>query len=213
MEILPVINCDDERCVAQRAAAATELVGKDGWVSIDVADGGFTGGYATWRDHARLRALVGPDLKIELHLMVREPELAAPLWLAAGINRLIVHLETITSVEAIVQMCEEKKVPVVLGIAPETSADHAIPYLELFAGCHVLAVSPGLSGQVFKEEQIGKIAALRAAFPALPISVDGGVTLEVARRCIAAGATRFSVSSALWESSDPAVMFKQFQQL
>ncbi len=207
MEILPVINCEDAACIKKRAQSSAELVGANGWVHLDVADGGFTDGYATWRDAEKLRELIGKDLKIELHLLSRDPELNAQVWLTAGINRLIVHIEVLAAVEPMVKLCEAYKVELVLGIGPETTPEHIAPYLPLVAGCHVLAVYAGRSGQAFQPAALTKIASLRAAFPNLPISVDGGITAEVATQCKAAGATRCAVGVALWSAPDTKAAF------
>lgn len=213
MEILPVINCEDEGCVRERAAASQALLGPACWVHVDIADGGLTDGYTTWRDATTARTLIPPEVKIELHVMVREAELALPGWLSAGINRVIVHPSGITSLEAVKQMCEPYGVSVFLGISPQEARDGLDKDQVACDGFHVLAVNPGRSGQEFMEESLALIKRLREQFPGKPISVDGGVTLEKAEQCARAGAVRCAVSSALWGATDRAALIESFSQI
>src|SRR5262245_56242129 len=117
MKIIPVINCQDFESVKNRMQTAQDLLtavpAPDRWVHIDVADGSFTNAYATWRNPSELAEMkIRLDTKIELHLMVNEPEQAMDAWLSAGISRLIFHLETTDSVEVITAACNN------LGVEP-----------------------------------------------------------------------------------------------
>lgn len=213
MEILPVINCEDVGCIRERAEESVQLLGASCWVHLDVADGGLTDGYATWRDSQALRTLISPEIKIELHLMVREAMLALPAWLSAGINRVIVHISTIESLEAVKNMCEPYGVAVFLGVAPQEALESVLKEGEHADGFHVLAVHPGRSGQVFMVQALETMRTIKQRFPEKTISVDGGVTLEVARECARAGATRCAVSTALWSAADPQKVLEDFSAI
>lgn len=90
MEIIPVINCQDEEAVAERAE---KIAGFAEWAHIDVSDGKFTFN-KSWGD-ASAWPKIGRNLNLEVHLMVEEPEKEVDAWLRVGIKRLIVHIEAI----------------------------------------------------------------------------------------------------------------------
>ncbi len=214
MIIIPGINCQDFEKVKTRLAQTEEIFfgagGEnrdlgvmEGWVHIDVADGGFTNGYATWRNPEDLKTIkLNPNLKIEVHLMITSPEAMIPAWIAAGAKRIIVHLEAVENVEIIVTMCSEAQVELMLAIAPSTPAEHLSPYLAMVSSCQLLAVHPGLAGQKFQEEILQKIKTLKAQFPDLRIEVDCGVTPAVAQLCKQAGATQVVATSYIFSSDN-----------
>ena len=222
MKVIPVINCTDFDCVKARIGIAQEFLCDHGsearsvadscdqcWVHIDIADGGFTSGYATWRNSEDLKSFRRDrHLKIEAHLMLTEPELALESWLDAGVNRIIVHLETVEAIDTVVNICESHAVEVWLAITPQTPAEKAFPYLGIVKGCQVLAVSPGLPGQAMEPGTLEKIRAIRTAFPELPIEVDGGVTVATITQYEAAGATQVVAGSAIFTADDPAAAYR-----
>jgi ribulose-phosphate 3-epimerase len=61
----------------------------------------------------------------------------------------------------------------------------------------------GFQGQDMDEKVYETISAIRAKYPELPISVDGGVTLENAGDLVDAGATRLVSGSAIFGSNNP----------
>ena len=220
MIIIPVINCADFDGVRTRLALAQEFLCDHGseehqvscgecWVHIDVADGGFTADYTTWRNPDELRALRRDEhLKIEIHLMVREPELVLDQWLGSGINRLIVHLETVVALDTIISRCADRGVECFVALAPETSVEKLVPYAGLIAGCQVLAVTPGPAGQAAGPGILEKIRSIRGAYPSLPIEVDGGVTVATAPEFLAAGATQLAAGTAIFKSEDPGAAYR-----
>lgn len=214
MNIIPVINCTEFDCVRSRIGATQEFLSGEHWVHIDVADGGFTKGYATWRNPADLRQIKrSPDLKIEVHIMLSEPELALESWLAAGVQRIIVHLETATSIDTIVNICAEKNVEVWLAVTPQTPVEQMFPYVALVKGCQILAVNPGLPGQKMEPGTLEKIKTLRTAFPLIPIEIDGGVNAETIPQYKEAGATQVVAGSAIFNSDNPAATYHALCEL
>jgi ribulose-phosphate 3-epimerase len=65
-----------------------------------------------------------------------------------------------------------------------------------------MTVEPGFGGQAFMPATLAKVAALRAAAPALDVQVDGGVGPATAAACAAAGANVLVAGSALFGAKD-----------
>ncbi len=219
MNIIPVINCQDFETVKARVQIARESLfpmirPEERWLHIDIADGGFTNGYSTWRNPGDLAELkLTSDIKIELHLMMNEPEQAMDPWLAAGISRLIFHLEATASLEVVVACCRDRGVEPMLALAPETPVNHALTYLAGLPACQILAVHPGLAGQSMEPGTLEKIASIHARFPNMVIEVDGGVTPETAAQMKAAGATQVVAGSSIFGAENPGAIFKKYLEL
>ncbi len=226
MTIIPTINCQEFDEVKERFHIAQEILfgagsearevseQEDGWIHIDIADGGFTNGYSTWRNVQEFAELKRhPKLKIEVHIMMNEPEAVIREWLSLGVQRVIFHLEAAANVEAIAQMCEEFGAQAMLALNPETPINHAVPYMQMVGGCQILAVTPGLGNQEMLPHMIEKIVALRKQYPALLIEVDGGITPETARRCLAAGADQLVSGSYIFSDENPAAAYERLRTI
>ncbi len=225
MRIIPVINCQEFDQVQDRFHQAQEIlfgVGsethqpseQDEWIHIDIADGGFTNGYSTWRNASEFAVLKrNPRLKIEVHIMVTEPEAVISEWLEAGANRIIFHLESAANVEAIAAMCSESGVETMLALKPETPIAHAFQYLPLVKGCQLLAVTPGPANQSMQPQIIEKLRALRAQHPDLLIEIDGGINPETAKQCAAAGADQLTSAFYMWKDDNPAAAYERLQEI
>lgn len=224
MHIIPAINCQEFDEVKERFHVAQEVLfgagseshqtgERDEWVHIDIADGGFTNGYSTWRSPAEFKTLKRhPRLKVELHVMVNAPEEILAEWLTVGVDRVIFHIETTQAVEQVIAMCNEVGVEAMLALKPETPVSHVAPYLGAVSGCQVLAVVPGLSGQVMQDGTLEKIAALRKMRSDLVIEVDGGITPQTAPQCFAAGADQLTSSSYIFLDENPAAAYVRLMQ-
>ncbi len=219
--VIPAINCQEFDEVKERFHVAQEILfgagseshatgEREGWIHIDIADGGFTKGYSTWRNAKEFAQLKRhPHLKVEVHIMVNEPEAVISEWLTLGVQRIIFHLESAGNVEAIAMMCKESGVEPMLALKPETPIAHAASYLGLVSGCQILAVSPGPGSQVMQPAMIEKIVTLRKAHPELLIEVDGGITPESASRCVAAGADQLVAGSYIFKDENPAAALQR----
>jgi len=185
------------------------------WVEIDVADGGFTRGYTTWRNVNDLKLFTREEkpFQIAMHVMMNQPEDVVEMWAAADIKRFIFHLETTASVEMITSICQTKGIDAMIALAPPTTAQHAIQYLKLADSVQVLAVSPGVSGQQFQEEVLEKIKFLRLQFPNMVIEVDGGMNPETAKKCLEAGASQIVATSYIFKADDPIRAYAELREI
>lgn len=216
MKILPVINCQNFRTVKKRMDIAQELLravpAVDRWIHIDIADGSFTNGYVTWKNPTEFAELkLEEGVKIELHLMVNEPEQAMDQWFAVGISRLVFHLESTSVIDVIESACHSRGVEPMLAITPDTPVAHTLRYCSGMHGFQFLAVKPGLSGQTLDPNTMERIRTMRAKFPDMIIEVDGGVIPETAKQMREAGATQVVSGSYIFNSEDPAKAFKELQ--
>lgn len=203
MIVIPAINETDFKEVKKKIKAAEDFGAS--WIHLDVADGKFTKN-TLWNNPADLKEIRPKtyDLrtKLEVHLMVQNPDEILDEWLDAKVNRVIVHLESVQDFDVIKMKCVAFGVELFLAIKPDTPVERLFNYEGDANEFLILTVNPGLAGQKFKEEQLEKIKALRAKFPDAKIEVDGGANLETAANMKAAGADILVSASHIWESEN-----------
>jgi ribulose-phosphate 3-epimerase len=142
------------------------------------------------------------NLVLDLHLMVAEPERHVGSIADAGGDIINVHVEAASHAHRIVQNIHSrgKKAGMCLNPAtPVSAVEEMLPELDQVM---VMAVNPGLGGQMFIETALPKIERLRRLIEErglrAEIEVDGGVTTETGPRCVAAGATVLVAGSAVF---------------
>jgi ribulose-phosphate 3-epimerase len=212
MEVIPAINCEKEECVKMRFEIARSFSCE--WLHIDVSDGVFANSH-TW-NHPE--TFLHAPAKLEVHLMVTNPEDVVEEWLKVGTKRIIVHAESFKNKKESVfldmlALCKRFGAELVLSINPETKIETLFPYKDIVSSFQLLAVSPGLSGQEFDVAIISKIKMLREKIPGVIIEIDGGVNPIIAQQVADAGATRISVASYIFKSDNPAQAYTTLQQI
>ncbi len=201
MQIIPAVNCPNLKCVKEATEEANKL--QSGWVHIDVVDGQFAKN-VTWNspeEFSVIRAAY-PHINFEIHLMVENPEEVIKAWFQNGAKRVIVHLETLSNPDFLLDTADEHGGEVMLAIAPSTPVDLLLPHTNSFRYFQILAVGPGSAGQKFKMEVLEKIRFLRQIAPDAKIEVDGGITPETARLAKIAGADVVASASYIFGSKD-----------
>lgn len=223
MEIIPAILpahfAELEQKVAQvRAASIAELT----TIQIDICDGKYTP-VATWpyrkSDQSfeailrEERGLPGwEEFDFEIDLMAREPEKLLADWLTAGASRIIIHLDALSAdtTNALAELgriiaSTRGLVEIGLAVGVETSSEKlaavAAKYKDDIGVVQCMGIArAGFQGQPFDERVMAKIAEVKAQFPGVPVSVDGGVSLDTVDRLAEAGVTRAVAGSAVFES-------------
>jgi ribulose-phosphate 3-epimerase len=207
VEIHPAILAHDEeeflRKVDQVRAFGQTL-------HIDVMDGTFVGN-ATWAPVDRMRTLLD-GIPFEAHLMVADPEHAAPTWLAAGAVRVMFHAEATSRDAMICRATADQCVDLAVALNPETPISRVTPDFKHFRQFLVMGVNPGWSGQPFQDIAIEKVAMLKKLKPDCIVAVDGGVKPENARRLVEAGADILIAGSAITDQDDPAAALLEFKR-
>ncbi len=160
-------------------------------------------------------------IDFEFHLMVKEPKEMLENCVKAGAKRIIVHLCALDNPDEFFAWVEKEYgnqrrglVGFGLGLAieSETKLEEFSKYIDLdneygekvIDYVQVMGIkNVGFQGQDMDEKVYETISAIRAKYPELPISVDGGVTLENAGDLVDAGATRLVSGSAIFDSNNP----------
>ena len=197
------------------------------WIQLDVTDGVFAphAGWPYGTDQwSELEELAQGDrtlpqmgqIHYEAHLMVTDPERIGELLARGGVENLIVHVEALEGVDFAV-MCASWRAARVkqigLAILSSTPLETLAPYLDQAQFIQVMGIERiGSQGQPFSTASLGKVRALRAMYPSVPIEFDGGVGLTTISSILSSGVSRIVVGSALSDAADPALIYQAMQQ-
>ncbi|MEM8677676.1 MAG: ribulose-phosphate 3-epimerase [Cyanobacteria bacterium P01_G01_bin.67] len=172
-------------------------------IQIDVMDGHFVPNLCFGPGIiAAIRPLV--KLKLDIHLMISEPERYLENFAQAGADRLIVHQEACTHLHRTLAKIAALGVEVGVTINPGTSIEAIEEVLDLVDLVQIMTVNPGFGGQSFIYSQLKKIRRLqeklRQRGKDIPIAVDGGINAETAPLVVEAGATVLVAGSSAYNS-------------
>lgn len=197
IEIIPAIIPKNIVELGQKLALVENYVE---WVHVDVMDGIFVK-EETLRDPKAFKAIT-TSAKIEVHLMIWQPEREIQEWIASGARRIIFHYEATDQRKELAEQIHRAGLDAGIAINPATPPEFVEAFALYFDTIQVMAVKPGLGGQAFLEDAIVKIKFLQQRFPYKPISVDGGENPEVALKVIQAGGDRLVVGSFLFKDGN-----------
>ena len=202
VRIAPSILAADFSRLAEAVAAARE--GGADMVHVDVMDGRFVPTLTFgWGMVEALRKAT--DLPLDIHLMIDEPEATLDRYLC-GVQLVSVHVESTAHLHRCLDRIRRGGASAGAAINPGTPAGA----LEAVTGDvdHVLvmSVNPGWGGQKFIESTYDKIRRMKPmlAGRGVPVEIDGGVTLENAAACRAAGGDILVAGTSVYGEPDPA---------
>lgn len=158
---------------------------------LDVMDGHFVPNLTMGPDLVRAVRRVTKK-KLEAHLMIERPDKYYRSFIDAGADVLLIHSECLVNFKKLQEDISSAGSGFGIVVNPETSLDHAKPYLEQSEIILLMSVHPGFSGQKFIESTVEKIRAAREYIDShglkTEIEVDGGINNETGKLCAEAGA-------------------------
>ncbi|MDO8582263.1 MAG: hypothetical protein Q7S16_05335 [bacterium] len=208
MKIIPSLLVHSQNEFEERIGRVKNFVSH---IHIDVADGIFVPN-TTWADADAIDALLPNTMTYEAHFMVVDPLRACARWAhASKMTQMIFHVETIHHIRELIDSVRRMKKEIVIACNPETPIEKIQKTARLIDGILMMGVHPGFSAQAFEENILEKIRTLRVQYPALPITVDGGVSEETALLLKEAGATALVSANYLFSQPDIGKAIKKLQ--
>lgn len=213
VEILPSILAADfarlgEQVEALEAAGATML-------HVDVMDGHFVPNITLGPPLVECLRKV-TKMKLDVHLMITDPDKYAPAFVQAGADQISVHQEACQHLDRTLHMIRsEGAIPGVV-LNPATPVSTLDEVLDVADYVLIMSVNPGFGGQKFIPNSLKKVRELTAKKKArglrLPIEIDGGIDAENVGSVIEAGIEWVVAGSSVFHTVNPPNAFLDLRQ-
>jgi len=188
------------------------------WYHLDVMDGTFVPNISFGMPI--IKALKPKTTKVfDCHLMIVNPEKYIKDFATAGADILTVHVEASTHLHRTIQEIKANGMKAGVALNPHTpisSFEDIISDIDLVC---LMSVNPGFGGQKFIEHTYAKVVKLIELIESSNvmnrplIEIDGGVTLDNAKRLIGCGADVLVAGNTVFGSKDPIDTINQLKSL
>jgi ribulose-phosphate 3-epimerase len=176
------------------------------WVHVDIMDGMFVPNISfgipiceSVNEHSRK--------PLDVHLMIEKPERYIKAFRDAGAYHLTVHYEACKHLHSVIQQIKDVGCKAGVALNPHTNVqllEDVVSDLDLVL---IMSVNPGFGGQVFIENTYNRLRIIKELITdcnsnAL-VEVDGGVSIQNARKILEAGADVLVAGNFVFKSNDP----------
>ena len=201
MKVAPSILAADPLNMARDVQRMVDA-GTD-WLHVDIMDAHFVPNLSfspalTLALHKRF-----PDLPLDVHLMMDNPEKYIGVFCDAGASVLTIHAEIDGDVASLLEDIRSRGVKAGLSVKPGTPAEsirHLLPHADMVL---VMTVEPGFGGQKFNADMLTKLDDLRNMGYTGLLEADGGVSMQNAAALRAHGLDVAVMGTAMFGSPDP----------
>jgi len=155
--------------------------------------------------------------RLDVHLMIEDPDRYAPVFIQAGADQISVHQEACPHLDRTLRMIREEGALAGVVINPATPVAMLAEVLDVADYVLVMSVNPGFGGQHFIPRALDKVRELdrerRERHLQLPIEIDGGITLENLPEVIRAGCDWVVTGSSIFHSPDAEATVAAMRQV
>jgi ribulose-phosphate 3-epimerase len=228
-EIIPAILETSFAEIEQKLKAVS---GAAPVVQLDICDGVFTE-RATWpyitppregksfNYDSHLQAMIDQEeempeldvIELEIDLMVANPKRQISDLLNIGPKRVIIHLASLKDpipdlhslarlVPGMVELGLAILPDVNISVVEDILGERLLSFVQCM-GIEAVGVQGTEPNGAVLEKTCANLRMLRAKFPELPLSVDGGVNSQTVKALTEAGATRLVAGSAIYATENP----------
>jgi len=155
--------------------------------------------------------------RLDVHLMIDDPDRYAPIFIQAGADQVSVHQEACVHLNRTVRLIQSEGALAGVVLNPATPVAMLDEILDVADYVLVMSVNPGFGGQQFIPRALDKVRELsrtrqerRLQFS---IEIDGGITLDNLPDVVRAGCDWIVTGSSVFHTSDPAATVAEMRQI
>lgn len=214
IEIIPSILSADFARLGEEIGRAER--GGASILHVDIMDGHFVPNLTMGPPVVESIRKVTP-LKLDVHLMITDPDRYAPEFIKAGADSISVHQEVCAHLDRTIGMIQSEGALAGVVINPATPVSsledilHAVDYVLL------MSVNPGFGGQKFIPrvlDKARKLAQMRAERRLrFRIEIDGGINRDNLADAVRAGCEWIVTGSSVFHTPDPAATVAEMRQI
>jgi ribulose-phosphate 3-epimerase len=213
VEILPSLLAADfahlgeEIARVERAGAST--------LHVDVMDGHFVPNFAIGIPVIEsIRKIT--RMKLDVHLMISDPDRHATEFIKAGADHVLVHQEACVHLDRTLRLIKGEGALAGVVLNPATPISTLSEVLPLVDHVLIMSVNPGFGGQHFIPNALRKIQALAWKRKELglnfAIEIDGGVALDNVAEIVRAGCDWLVAGTSVFHTPDAANAFHELER-
>jgi ribulose-phosphate 3-epimerase len=154
-------------------------------------------------------------LKLDVHLMITDPDRFSPAFIQAGADHVLVHQEACVHLDRTLRMIKSEGAKAGVVLNPATPVSTLFEVLDVVDIVLIMSVNPGFGGQHFIPNALNKVRTLAARRKELGlnfiIEIDGGVALDNAGAISQAGVEWLVAGSSVFHAPDPGDAFQKLQ--
>jgi ribulose-phosphate 3-epimerase len=212
--LVPSLLAGDHAALAQSARSIEDLALP--WMHVDIMDGHFVPNLSFGPETLAALRRHGSNLFLDTHLMVSEPQNYVEPFAKAGANLISIHVEPAYEHRETLQRIRTLGCLAGIVLNPGTPAEAIEPLLEHVDLVLVMTVQPGFGGQPFRQDMLPKLRVIddwrRTRGLKFRLEVDGGIDLNTAASCRAAGADTFVAGTSFFKAADKGAFAAAFAQ-
>ncbi len=210
VQVLPSILAADFARLGEEIAAVEEAGAA--MIHIDVMDGHFVPNISLGPPVVKsIRRAT--QLRLDVHLMITDPDRYIPAFIEAGADQISVHQEACAHLDRTLRLIQTEGARAGAVLNPATPVSTLQDVLGLADFVLLMSVNPGFGGQEFLPHTIEKVRRLRAMSADLPIEIDGGITNRNVADTVKAGCNWIVAGSSIFQTSGAAAAFREMQQI
>ncbi len=202
-KIVPAVLVLDKNQYQARLAIIRQLTNR---FQLDIIDGEYVDNKTiNLNEVGRLT-----DIKMDVHLMVKEPKAYIEQAIALNVNKIIIQYECGQDITPYLERIKKAGFKAGVALNPETQLSKIKPFQEIVSHVLIMGYPAGFAGQKLDPMVFDRLPQVRAMFPLAEVGLDGGVNLKNAKKVLQAGFDVVNINSAIFDSPDPLSQYSEF---
>ena len=187
-----------------------------GWFHLDIMDGVFVPNITfgtpileVFKEYATKH--------LDAHLMIVNPENYIEKFASLGANTITVHYEACDNLQNTINQIKKLNVKAGVAINPDTDVSVLYSLINEIDLICLMSVFPGFSGQKFIPDTFERLEKLKKIITEknsqAMIQIDGGVSIDNAKKLVSLGADILVAGSFVFKSEDASTTIKKLNSV